>query len=67
MFHITYEQDYEVVVLYCVRSCYLFVHACLNQGEKLLNGLGGIFSKPWKAKKTKEINGPDMSAGLLLL
>lgn len=55
------------MVLYCVRSCYLFVHACLNQGEKLLNGLGGIFSKPWKAKKTKEINGPDMSAGLLLL
>ncbi|XP_004298390.1 PREDICTED: putative SNAP25 homologous protein SNAP30 [Fragaria vesca subsp. vesca] len=34
----------------------------LSKGEKLLNGLGGIFSKPWKAKKTKEINGPDMSA-----
>ncbi|CAN0929468.1 Putative SNAP25 homologous protein SNAP30 [Linum grandiflorum] len=30
----------------------------LSKGEKLLNSLGGMFSKPWKPKKTKEINGP---------
>ncbi|KAL2349176.1 hypothetical protein Fmac_003176 [Flemingia macrophylla] len=30
----------------------------LSRGEKLLNNLGGIFSKPWKPKKTKEIQGP---------
>ncbi|XP_050374043.1 putative SNAP25 homologous protein SNAP30 [Argentina anserina] len=34
----------------------------LSKGEKLLNGLGGIFSKPWKPKKTKEIKGPDMTS-----
>ncbi|CAD5312646.1 unnamed protein product [Arabidopsis thaliana] len=27
-------------------------------GEKLLNNLGGMFSKPWKPKKTKNITGP---------
>lgn len=33
---------------------------CLQiyQGEKLLNSLGGMFSMPWKAKKTREIKGP---------
>ncbi|BAT99113.1 hypothetical protein LR48_Vigan09g178100 [Vigna angularis] len=30
----------------------------LSRGEKLLNNLGGIFSKPWKPKKTKSIDGP---------
>ncbi|CAI9096489.1 OLC1v1032651C1 [Oldenlandia corymbosa var. corymbosa] len=30
----------------------------LSKGEKLLNNLGGMFSKPWKPKKTREINGP---------
>lgn len=30
----------------------------LSRGEKLLNNLGGIFSKPWKPKKTREIAGP---------
>ncbi|CAA7039329.1 unnamed protein product [Microthlaspi erraticum] len=30
----------------------------LSRGEKLLNNLGGMFSKPWKPKKTKEISGP---------
>ncbi|KAL1220036.1 putative SNAP25 homologous protein SNAP30 [Cardamine amara subsp. amara] len=30
----------------------------LSKGEKLLNNLGGMFSKPWKPKKTKEISGP---------
>ncbi|KAB1994296.1 hypothetical protein ERO13_D13G080300v2 [Gossypium hirsutum] len=30
----------------------------LNKGEKLLNNLGGMFSMPWKPKKTKEITGP---------
>ncbi|VVA91246.1 unnamed protein product [Arabis nemorensis] len=30
----------------------------LSRGEKLLNNLGGMFSKPWKPKKTKEIAGP---------
>ena len=30
----------------------------LSKGEKLLNNLGGMFSKPWKPKKTKEIKGP---------
>ncbi|XVF43201.1 hypothetical protein PTKIN_Ptkin02bG0021600 [Pterospermum kingtungense] len=30
----------------------------LHKGEKLLNGLGGMFSKPWKPKKTREITGP---------
>ncbi|KAF8104596.1 hypothetical protein N665_0171s0098 [Sinapis alba] len=29
-----------------------------EQGEKLLNSLGGMFSKPWKPKKGKEITGP---------
>ncbi|KAG7646228.1 putative SNAP25 protein SNAP30 [Arabidopsis thaliana] len=30
----------------------------LSRGEKLLNNLGGMFSKPWKPKKTKNITGP---------
>ncbi|CAH8382427.1 unnamed protein product [Eruca vesicaria subsp. sativa] len=30
----------------------------LGRGEKLLNSLGGMFSKPWKPKKGKEITGP---------
>ncbi|KAI4328523.1 hypothetical protein L6164_020871 [Bauhinia variegata] len=30
----------------------------LSKGEKLLNNLGGMFSMPWKPKKTKEIQGP---------
>ncbi|CAN8312178.1 unnamed protein product [Cochlearia groenlandica] len=30
----------------------------LSRGEKLLNNLGGMFSKPWKPKKTKDIAGP---------
>ncbi|CAH9119820.1 unnamed protein product [Cuscuta europaea] len=30
----------------------------LSKGEKLLNSLGGMFSKPWKPKKTKDITGP---------
>lgn len=38
-----------------------------KQGEKLLNNLGGMFAMPWKAKKGKDISGPDFSAGVLLL
>ncbi|XP_007045922.2 PREDICTED: putative SNAP25 homologous protein SNAP30 [Theobroma cacao] len=30
----------------------------LSKGEKLLNSLGGMFSKPWKPKKTRDIAGP---------
>ncbi|XP_010258125.1 PREDICTED: SNAP25 homologous protein SNAP33-like [Nelumbo nucifera] len=30
----------------------------LSRGEKLLGSLGGIFSKTWKPKKTREIAGP---------
>lgn len=30
----------------------------LSRGEKLLNNLGGMFSMPWKPKKTRAINGP---------
>ncbi|CAM8884352.1 unnamed protein product [Rhodiola kirilowii] len=30
----------------------------LSKGEKLLNNLGGMFSKPWKPKKGTEITGP---------
>ncbi|PNY12543.1 SNAP25-like protein [Trifolium pratense] len=30
----------------------------LSKGEKLLNNLGGMFSKPWKPKKGKTITGP---------
>ncbi|XP_073020418.1 putative SNAP25 homologous protein SNAP30 [Primulina eburnea] len=30
----------------------------LSRGEKLLNNLGGMFSKPWMPKKTRAINGP---------
>eukprot|EP01018_Ginkgo_biloba_P024865 Gb_35935 [translate_table: standard] len=30
----------------------------LSAGEKLLGSLGGIFSKKWKPKKTRPINGP---------
>ncbi|KAL2906682.1 putative SNAP25 homologous protein SNAP30 [Bienertia sinuspersici] len=30
----------------------------LSKGEKLLNSLGGMFSKPWKPKKTRNITGP---------
>lgn len=37
---------------------------CLEeQGEKLLNSLGGMFSKPWKPKKGKEITGPMITPG----
>lgn len=32
----------------------------LHKGEKLLNGLGGMFSMPWKAKKTRDIKGPSI-------
>lgn len=34
----------------------------LGRGEKLLNNLGGMFSKPWKAKKTREISGPSITS-----
>lgn len=34
----------------------------LGKGEKLLNNLGGIFSKPWKPKKTRDITGPLITA-----
>ncbi|CAL9052564.1 SNAP25 homologous protein SNAP32-like [Musa acuminata AAA Group] len=30
----------------------------LSRGEKLLGNLGGLFSKKWKPKKTREIKGP---------
>ncbi|OAY67513.1 SNAP25 homologous protein SNAP33-like [Ananas comosus] len=30
----------------------------LSRSEKLLGSLGGIFSKPWKPKKTRQIKGP---------
>ncbi|CAH8362051.1 unnamed protein product [Eruca vesicaria subsp. sativa] len=30
----------------------------LTRGEKLLGSLGGMFSKTWKPKKTRPINGP---------
>ncbi|KNA20049.1 hypothetical protein SOVF_055990 [Spinacia oleracea] len=30
----------------------------LSKGEKLLNSLGGMFSKTWKPKKTRSITGP---------
>ncbi|XP_062111325.1 putative SNAP25 homologous protein SNAP30 [Humulus lupulus] len=30
----------------------------LSRGEKLLNNLGGMFSKTWKPKKTRDITGP---------
>ncbi|GAB2280205.1 SNAP25 ous protein, variant 2 [Dionaea muscipula] len=30
----------------------------LSKGEKLLNSLGGMFSMPWKPKKTRHITGP---------
>ncbi|CAN6550451.1 hypothetical protein ACFX13_011493 [Malus domestica] len=33
----------------------------LSRGEKILNNLGGMFSMPWKPKKTKDISGPDLS------
>ncbi|ONK60279.1 uncharacterized protein A4U43_C08F16450 [Asparagus officinalis] len=33
----------------------------LSKGESLLGSLGGMFSKPWKAKKTRHIKGPMMS------
>ncbi|KAJ3673909.1 hypothetical protein LUZ60_005901 [Juncus effusus] len=32
----------------------------LSRSEKLLNSLGGLFSKPWKPKKTREIKGPEI-------
>jgi hypothetical protein len=35
----------------------------LERGEKLLNSLGGIFSKSWKPKKTRKITGPMISRG----
>ncbi|RRT41242.1 hypothetical protein B296_00057960 [Ensete ventricosum] len=31
---------------------------CILLGEKLLGNLGGLFSKKWKPKKTREIKGP---------
>ncbi|KAK8487250.1 hypothetical protein V6N13_099789 [Hibiscus sabdariffa] len=34
----------------------------LSKGEKLLNDLGGMFSMPWKAKKTRDITGPVITA-----
>ncbi|KAL9389166.1 hypothetical protein Peur_017771 [Populus x canadensis] len=34
----------------------------LSKGEKLLNNLGGIFSKPWKPKKTRDITEPLITA-----
>ncbi|KAJ7943371.1 SNAP25-likeous protein SNAP33-like [Quillaja saponaria] len=34
----------------------------LSKGEKLLNNLGGMFSMPWKPKKTREIQGPVITA-----
>ncbi|KAM7269255.1 hypothetical protein ACFE04_024752 [Oxalis oulophora] len=34
----------------------------LSKGEKLLNSLGGMFSKPWKPKKTRDITGPLITA-----
>nr|VDD27198.1 unnamed protein product [Brassica oleracea] len=33
----------------------------LSRGEKLLGSLGGMFSKTWKPKKTRPINGPVIS------
>ncbi|PSS28819.1 SNAP25ous protein SNAP30 [Actinidia chinensis var. chinensis] len=33
----------------------------LSKGEKLLGNLGGMFSMPWKAKKTRDITGPATS------
>ncbi|MCD9641837.1 Synaptosomal-associated protein 47 [Datura stramonium] len=33
----------------------------LSKGEKLLNNLGGMFSMPWKPKKTHDIKGPRTS------
>ncbi|GMQ10873.1 hypothetical protein CsSME_00053704 [Camellia sinensis var. sinensis] len=34
---------------------------CISRGEKLLGNLGGIFSKTWKPKKTRQIKGPVMT------
>ncbi|KAH7652396.1 synaptosomal-associated protein 25 [Dioscorea alata] len=34
----------------------------LSRGETLLGSLGGFFSKPWKAKKTRQIKGPSITA-----
>ncbi|MCL7030410.1 hypothetical protein MKW94_007955 [Papaver nudicaule] len=34
----------------------------LSRGEKLLGSLGGMFSKTWKPKKTRAINGPIVTA-----
>ncbi|KAK4358023.1 hypothetical protein RND71_023633 [Anisodus tanguticus] len=33
----------------------------LSKGEKLLNNLGGMFSMPWRPKKTHDIKGPRTS------
>lgn len=48
---------------YCLRNplCYSL------QSEKLLGSLGGIFSKPWKPKKTRQIKGPAITRGTLYL
>ncbi|KAG6476030.1 hypothetical protein ZIOFF_065265 [Zingiber officinale] len=35
----------------------------LSRGEKLLGNLGGLFSKTWKPKKTREIRGPLLTRG----
>lgn len=44
---------------------YLAFFFCF-QGEKLLGSLGGMFSKTWKPKKTRPINGPVITRGLFL-
>ncbi|KAK9276873.1 hypothetical protein L1049_006410 [Liquidambar formosana] len=33
----------------------------LSRGEKLLGNLGGMFSKPWKPKKIRDIAGPSIT------
>ncbi|KAL8137668.1 hypothetical protein V2J09_003669 [Rumex salicifolius] len=33
----------------------------LSKGEKLLGSLGGMFSRTWKPKKTREIKGPQIT------
>ncbi|XP_020579802.1 putative SNAP25 homologous protein SNAP30 [Phalaenopsis equestris] len=39
----------------------------LNRGEKILGSLGGVFSRTWKPKKSREIKGPVLSNDNLLL
>lgn len=48
-------------------GCYFIIHIPILvkwQGEKLLNSLGGMFSKTWKPKKTKSIDGPKSTPGM---